>query len=55
MSAFGGKADMAFCGAERPLLTQSGHSGRKVLAVKSCRVLAGGHRERVLRIPHSKS
>jgi hypothetical protein len=36
-------------------LTQSGHSGRKVLAVKSCRVLAGGHRERVLRIPHSKS
>jgi hypothetical protein len=55
MSAFGGKADMAYCQCKCPLMTQSGHSGRKVLAVKSCRVLAGGHRERVLRIPHSKS
>ena len=26
MSAFGGKADMAFCTAKCPLMTQSGHS-----------------------------
>ena len=28
MSAFGGKADMAYCTAKCPLMTQSGHSYR---------------------------
>ena len=34
MSAFGGKADTDICAASCPLLTQSGHWGRKVLAFK---------------------
>ena len=30
MSAFGGKADMTYCSAKCPLLTQSGHSKRHI-------------------------
>ena len=36
MSAFGGKADIAFLHCKCPLMTQSGHWGRKVLAFKPC-------------------
>ena len=36
MSAFGGKADIAPAAQKCPLMTQSGHWGRKVLAFKPC-------------------
>ena len=48
MSAFGGKADIASRNVKCPLMTQSGHRGRKVLAFKPCmrRGPYGGHMQR---------
>jgi hypothetical protein len=51
--AIGGEADMRYCSAN--LVTQSGHSGRKVLAFKSCRVLAGGHASARCGFPTAKA